>query len=68
MNNIINNDLDEWEKNLEQMLIKLKECQNTKQFSSCSSCSEFFECNLRKSYIQTVYKSMNKDAIGGFEF
>ncbi len=60
--------LDEWEEKLEVKLVELKQCQNSKQYDSCSACSEFFKCDLRKSYIKAVYESMNKGSGGGFEF
>jgi len=68
MHNEKSNELDEWEQKLEEPLEKLKECQTSKEFDSCSKCSEFFECVLRKSYIKAVYESMNKGSAGGFEF
>ena len=63
-----NDKFDEWEEKLEIELDKLKQCQKTKHFDSCSKCSEFFECEVRKSYIKAVYESMNKGSTGGFEF
>jgi hypothetical protein len=68
MHNTEANELDEWEQNLEVKLVELNECQTSKQFDTCSKCSEFFECNIRKSYIKAVYESMNKGSAGGFEF
>ena len=68
MHNEQNNEFDEWEEKLEVKLVELKECQNSKQLDSCSKCPEFFECNLRKSYVKAVYESMNKGSDGGFEF
>lgn len=68
MHNKENNELDEWEQKLEVPLTELKKCQTSKEFDSCSKCSEFFECVLRKSYIKAVYESMNKGSAGGFEF
>ena len=68
MPNEQNDKLDEWEQKLEIELVKLKQCQNTKQLDSCSKCPEFFECEIRKLYIKSVYESMNKGSTGGFEF
>jgi len=68
MHNEQNTELDDWEQKLEIKLTELKKCQNSKQFDSCSICSEFFECVIRKSYIKSVYESMNKGSAGGFEF
>ncbi len=68
MHNEQSTELDDWEQKLEVKLSELKECQNSKQFDSCSKCSEFFECVLRKEYIKAVYESMNKGSVGGFEF
>jgi hypothetical protein len=65
-----NNDtlLDEWELKLEDMIVVLKNCQESKTLKSCSSCALFFECELRKKYVLCVYESMNKGSTGGFEF
>ena len=60
--------LDEWDENLESMLKELKKCQASKDLDSCSLCEKFFECELRKKYVLTVYESMNKGSGGGFEF
>lgn len=68
MPNEENDKFDEWEQKLEIELDKLKQCQNTKQLDSCTKCSEFFECEIRKLYIKSVYESMNKGSTGGFEF
>ncbi|RXJ87596.1 hypothetical protein [Arcobacter sp. CECT 8985] len=60
--------IDEWELKLDAALKELKQCQVSKELNSCSSCSLFFECELRKKYILAVYESMNKGSGGGFEF
>ena len=60
--------IDEWDIKLDKKLGELKACQKEKSFKSCSDCGEFFECELRKKYVLTVYESMNKGAGGGFEF
>ena len=60
--------IDEWDIKLDKILGELKVCQEQKSFKSCSDCSEFFECELRKKYVLSVYESMNKGAGGGFEF
>ncbi len=59
---------DEWDEKLELKLEELKQCQISLGFQSCNSCDKFFECELRKKYVRTVYESMNKGAGGGFEF
>jgi len=68
MYNQKNEERDEWEKKLEVKIEELKQCQVSKQFKTCTQCSEFFDCTLRQAYIQAVYTSMNKGAGGGFEF
>ena len=68
MNNQENEKLDNWEEILESRLVELQNCQVSKQYKTCTQCSEFFECNIRQSYIQAVYESMNKGLGGGFEF
>ncbi len=63
-----NNTLDDWEQKLEIKLKELQECQHSFGYESCNSCEKFFECELRKKYVLTVYESMNKGSTGGFEF
>lgn len=59
---------DKWELALEVQIKVLQQCQDDKQLSSCSICSEFIPCSIRQSYIKAVYESMNKGTGGGFEF
>ena len=60
--------LDKWELALEEQIKILKQCQDSKQLSSCSKCEQFLECQIRQQYIKAVYESMNKGSGGGFEF
>lgn len=60
--------IDEWDLKLDKALTELRSCQETNSLSSCTPCSMFFECELRKKYIIAVYESMSKGAGGGFEF
>ncbi len=60
--------LDEYELKLEEMLVKLQECQKEKGVRTCSACALFLECALRKEYVDAVYNSMSKGDTGGFEF
>lgn len=60
--------LDEFELHLEKMIDELKKCQENKSLKSCSPCELFFECQLRKDYVDAVYNSMSKGQTGGFEF
>jgi len=50
------------------MIVELKNCQESNSLKSCTPCSQFFECELRKRYVIAVYESMNKGSGGGFEF
>jgi hypothetical protein len=59
---------DKFELHLEEMMLKLQECQRSKSLESCSVCEHFFSCRLRSDYIQSVYNSMSKGETGGFEF
>ena len=63
-----NNELNKWELALEVQIKILKQCQDDKNLSSCSLCSEFISCHTRQAYIKAVYESMNKGSGGGFEF
>ncbi len=68
MSKEIEKNLDQWEEKLEIALKELKDCQKSKVLKSCSPCDVFFECELRKKYVLSVYESMNKGSGGGFEF
>lgn len=70
MNNIENNKnlQNNWELSLESQLLILQQCQNTNNIKTCSICDKFLSCDIRKKYVHAVYKSMNKDDSGGFEF
>jgi hypothetical protein len=59
---------DKFELYLDEMIIKLQNCQKEKQHASCSACEAYLECSLRDEYIQAVYNSMSKGDTGGFEF
>jgi len=60
---------DQWDLKLEEMLDELKACQiKTHSLASCNPCEKFFDCELRKKYVSTVYESMNRGSGGGFEF
>ena len=63
-----NTQLDKWELELEEQIKILKQCQDSKQLSSCSICEQFLNCQTRQQYIKAVYESMNKGSGGGFEF
>jgi len=60
--------LDKFELHLEEMLKKLRACQQEKGFSTCSACEVFLQCDVRKEYVDAVYNSMSKGDTGGFEF
>ena len=54
---------------LEEKIKELRDCQlNTINSSSCVKCEKFFDCPLRKQYVDAVYKSMNNGKDGGFNF
>jgi len=59
---------DRFEIHLDEMILKLQECQKNKNIKSCSECKEFLDCKLRDDYIKSVYNSMSKGETGGFEF
>ncbi len=68
MENINATSTDEFEKRLEKELQILKECQQKHNLNSCMKCEKIIGCKIRKSYVDAVYKSMNKGKGGGFEF
>ena len=59
---------DKFEQHLDEMLIKLQECQAQKALKSCSDCEHYLSCELRTDCIKSVYNSMSKGDTGGFEF
>ena len=59
---------DQFEKLLDEHLAKLQECQKEKQVQSCSTCTFYIGCEIRDEYVRSVYSSMSKGQIGGFEF
>lgn len=61
-------DKDKFELHLDEMIVKLQNCQKDKAFKSCSQCEHYFSCELRVDYVKSVYNSMSKGDTGGFEF
>lgn len=63
-----NEGLDKFELHLNEMIVKVQDCQNSKNLKSCSECQDFLDCKLRDEYIKAVYNSMSKGDTGGFDF
>ena len=63
-----NENKDKFELYLDEMMLKLKNCQQEKNHTSCNQCEHFFGCELRNEYVKAVYNSMSKGDTGGFEF
>ena len=59
---------DKFEVYLDEMVLKLQDCQKQKALKSCSACEFYFGCALREEYVKAVYNSMSKGDTGGFEF
>ena len=59
---------DKWQILLDEQLKNLKECQNNHNIASCMKCEHLLSCEVRDTYIKSVYESMNKGSGGGFEF
>lgn len=59
---------DKFELYLDEMILKIKNCQKEKNLSSCSKCQHYLSCELRTDYVKSVYNSMSKGDTGGFEF
>jgi len=59
---------DRWEEALDRELEQLRECQKSRELSSCLACPEVLGCPTRNRYVNAVYESMNKGQGGGFEF
>ena len=60
--------MDKFEIHLDEMIIKLQQCQAEKGLKSCSICESYLDCELRSDYIKSVYNSMSKGETSGFEF
>jgi hypothetical protein len=63
-----NKEKDKFELYLDEMIIKIQDCQQNKSLKSCSLCEKYLDCELRNEYIKSVYNSMSKGDTGGFEF
>ena len=59
---------DKFELFLDEMIIKVEDCQKDRSLKSCSSCELYLSCQLRSDYVKAVYNSMSKGDTGGFEF
>ena len=57
-----------YEKQLDFKLTELQSCQNEKNVDSCLKCDKLIGCELRISYVDAVYQSMNGGASGEFDF
>ncbi len=60
--------LDMHQVKLQEKIEMLKKCQNDHKITSCLKCKDVIGCEVRKTYINAVYQSMNKGEGGGFEF
>ena len=61
-------DKDKFELHLDEMIIKVENCQKERKLKSCSLCEHYLSCELRREYVKAVYNSMSKGDTGGFEF
>jgi hypothetical protein len=61
-------EFDTYEKRLEEVRMRLEQCQQEHSLQSCMACEKLFTCTLRKEYVAAVYDSMAKGQGGGFEF
>ena len=68
MQETVNQTMDKFEIHLDEMIVKLQECQVQKNLKTCSDCEHYLDCELRSDYIKSVYNSMSKGETGGFEF
>lgn len=59
---------DEYEKNLDTLKGQLQSCQEEHGVESCFPCDKVIGCELRNTYVNAVYASMNKGETGGFDF
>jgi len=59
---------DKFELHLDEMIVKVQQCQEQRNHLSCSKCELYFDCETRDEYVKAVYNSMSKGDTGGFEF
>ncbi len=59
---------NKFEKDLDEKLVLLYQCQQNKKVQSCSACQIYLKCDVRNQYISSVYNSMSKGQTGGFQF
>ena len=64
----MSNQEDEYKESLKIEIKNIKRCQERRGVDSCLKCDKLLECEIRAKYVQTVYESMSKGKIGGFEF
>jgi coenzyme F420-reducing hydrogenase alpha subunit len=58
----------EYETRLDEAITVLQECQTEHTLTSCYECEKCIGCEIRTRYIRSVYESMSKGEIGGFDF
>jgi len=68
MQDITEIEKDKFELHLDEMIVKIQNCQTKNNLQSCSACEHYLGCELRADYIKSVYNSMSKGETGGFEF
>ena len=59
---------DEFEKDLQEKMLLLQQCQRNKALATCSMCVSLIGCEVRNSYVKAVYNSMSKGQQGSFDF
>lgn len=57
-----------YEEELDKKLDELKSCQSQNNVDSCLKCLKLIGCEIRKSYVDSVYNSMNNGKGGFFNF
>lgn len=62
------NKKDSFQQILNEKIIKLQDCQKSKNVNSCLKCEKVIKCKIRKEYVDSVYASMNKGSGGFFNF
>jgi len=60
--------IDEWKLALTKKKKELELCQKERGLTTCIQCEKVLECEIRDTYIESVYNSMSKGKGGGFEF
>lgn len=59
---------DNFQKQLDEKIQILQDCQSSNHLSSCLKCEKIIECKIRKDYVDSLYMNLSKGNSGFFNF